>query len=134
TAPGSNSSSEQYWRVGLNLNEFLATGSVFKVGYARYNATNVVSPNPVGGAPARGFGNFPLSLTTDRVFNYPGEVQFPWNLTTDFGTNSGSVTGLYLEWKYGNLTMAAASATLADGTGTTVSNGTGFKISYEVKF
>ncbi|MCX8088744.1 MAG: S-layer homology domain-containing protein [Meiothermus ruber] len=134
TAPGSNSSSEQYWRVGLNLNEFLATGSVFKVGYARYNATNVVSPNPVGGAPARGFGNFPLSLTTDRVFNYPGEVQFPWNLTTGFGTNSGSVTGLYLEWKYGNLTMAAASATLADGTGTTVSNGTGFKISYEVKF
>lgn len=134
TAPGSNTSREQYWRVGLNLNEFLATGSVFKVGYASYSATNVVSPNPVGGAPARGFGNFPLSLTTDRVFNYPGEVQFPWNLTTGFGTNSGSVTGLYLEWKYGNLTMAAASATLADGTGTTVSNGTGFKISYEVKF
>jgi len=134
TAPGSNSSSEQYWRVGLNLNEFLATGSVFKVGYARYSATNVVSPNPVGGAPARGFGNFPLSLTTDRVFNYPGEVRFPWNLTTDFGTNSGSVTGLYLEWKYGNLTMAAASATLADGSGATVSNGSGFKISYEVKF
>jgi len=134
TAPGSNSSSEQYWRVGLNLNEFLAAGSVFKVGYARYSATNVVSPNPVGGAPARGFGNFPLSLTTDRVFNYPGEVQFPWNLTTGFGTNSGSVTGLYLEWKYGNLTMAAASATLADGSGATVSNGSGFKISYEVKF
>lgn len=134
TAPGTNTSSEQYWRVGLNLNEFLATGSVFKVGYASYSATNVVSPNPVGGAPARGFGNFPLSITTDRVFNYPGEVQFPWNLTTGFGTNSGSVTGLYLEWKYGNLTMAAASATLADGTGATVSNGTGFKISYEVKF
>ncbi len=134
TAPGSNSSSEQYWRVGLNLNEFLAAGSVFKVGYASYSATNVVSPNPVGGAPARGFGNFPLSITTDRVFNYPGEVQFPWNLTTGFGTNSGSVTGLYLEWKYGNLTMAAASATLADSGGTTISTGTGFKISYEVKF
>ncbi|GIW30411.1 S-layer homology domain-containing protein [Meiothermus taiwanensis] len=134
TAPGSNSSSEQYWRVGLNLNEFLATGSVFKVGYAQYRATNVVSPLPVGGAPARGFGNFPLSITTDRVFNYPGEVQYPWNLTGGFGTNSGSVTGLYLEWKYGNLTMAAASATLANGSGATVSNGTGFKISYEVKF
>lgn len=134
TAPGSNTSSERYWRVGLNLNEFLAAGSVFKVGYASYSATNVVSPNPVGGAPARGFGNLPLSLTTDRVFNYPGEVQFPWNLTTGFGTNSGSVTGLYLEWKYGNLTMAAASATLADGSGATVSNGSGFKISYEVKF
>ncbi|MDT7921249.1 MAG: S-layer protein, partial [Meiothermus sp.] len=136
TAPGNNSSREQYWRVGLNLNEFLAAGSVFKVGYASYSATNVVSPSSPGGVttPERGFGNFPLSITTDRVFTYPGEVQFPWNLTTGFGTNSGSVTGLYLEWKYGNLTMAAASATLADSGGATISTGTGFKISYEVKF
>jgi len=136
TAPGNNSSSEQYWRVGLNLNEFLAAGSVFKVGYASYSATNVVSPSSPGGVttPERGVGNFPLSITTDRVFTNPGEAQFPWNLTTGFGTTSGSVTGLYLEWKYGNLTMAAASATLADSGGTTVSTGTGFKISYEVKF
>lgn len=134
TAPASNNSSETYWRVGLNLNEFLATGSVFKVAYANYSATNVLSPSPTATTPQRGFGNFPLSITTDRVFTYPGEVQFPWNLTTGFGTASGSVTGLYLEWKYGNLTMAAASADLKDGGGTTVSTGTAFKITYEVKF
>ena len=134
TAPGSNRSSETYWRVGLNLNEFLAAGSVFKVAYANYSATNVVSPNPTATTPQRGFGNFPLSLTTDRVFTFPGEFQFPWNLTTGFGTASGSVSGLYLEWKYGNLTMAAVSATLADAGGTAVSSGTSFKITYEVKF
>ncbi len=134
TAPGSNNSRETYWRAGLNLNEFLAAGSVFKVAYANYSATNVVSPNPTATTPQRGFGNFPLSLTTDRIFTYPGEVQFPWNLTTGFGTASGSVSGLYLEWKYGNLTMAAASATLADAGGTTVSQGNAFKISYKVKF
>lgn len=134
TRGSSNSPSEQFWRAGLTLNEFFAAGSKFKVGYASYTATNVVSPLAQGNAPARGYTGSFSSISNDRIFEYPGEIQFPWNLTTGPGTNSGGVSGIYTEWTYGNLTSAFGVFNFTDGSGNVLSKGTAFKVSYNVSF
>lgn len=132
-----NNPSETYWRAGLKLNEFFASGSVLKVGYAKYTGTNVVNASAPAGSPAvpaRGYLDGSSSITTDRLFAYPGEVQYPWNLTGGTGTASGGVGGLYVEWAYGNLTTAAFVGSLTDANGNGVSQGSSFKISYTVNF
>jgi archaellum component FlaC len=123
---------ESYYRFGLTFNEFLAPKVVAKVGYASYRGQNVV--DPAGGFLTRGYGDYSLSAGTDRLFTYPGEVLFPWNLTTGAGTKSGGVDGIYLEVSYYGLTVAYLDAVLLDGTGTVQSYGRGFKISYNVDF
>jgi len=135
-----NNASETFWKAGINLNEFFATGSVLKVGYANYSATNVLNAsNPLGALtatlPLRGYTNAPLSATTDRIFSYPGEVQYPWNATvTGTGSTTGGVGGLYVEWAYGNLTTAAFVGSVTDANGNGVSQGSAFKIAYTVNF
>jgi hypothetical protein len=123
---------ESYYRFGLTFNEFLAPKVVAKVAYASYRGQNVV--DPAGGYLTRGYGDYSLSAGTDRLFTYPGEVQFPWNLTTGAGTKSGGVDGIYLEVSYYGLTVAYLDAVLLDGTGAVQSYGRGFKISYNVDF
>jgi predicted nucleic acid-binding Zn-ribbon protein len=123
---------ERYYRFGLTFNEFLAPKVVAKVGYASYRGQNVV--DPAGGFLTRGYGDFSLSAGTDRLFTYPGEVQFPWNLTTGAGAQSGGVDGIYLEVSYYGLTVAYLDAVLLDGAGTVQSYGRAFKISYKVDF
>ncbi|GGN00768.1 S-layer protein [Thermus composti] len=132
---GNNDPKETYWRVGLALNEFLAPGASVKVGYARYRGENVANPD---GAPFtsvnRGFGDFSLSATTDRLFTYPGEVQFPWNLTATGNVRSGGVDGIYVEAKYYDFTVAYLDAVLLDGANNVLSYGRAFKVSYDLKF
>ncbi|WP_117237684.1 S-layer homology domain-containing protein [Thermus sediminis] len=123
---------ERYYRLGLTFNEFLAPNVVAKVGYASYRGQNVV--DPAGSFLTRGYGDFSLSAGTDRLFTYPGEVQFPWNLTTGAGTGSGGVDGIYLEVGYYGLTVAYLDAVLLDGTGNVQSYGRAFKISYTTNF
>ncbi|KGQ20961.1 S-layer homology domain-containing protein [Thermus filiformis] len=123
---------ETFYRVGLALNEFLVPGASLKVAYASYRGTNVV--DPAGSFLTRGYGDFSLSATTDRLFTYPGEVQFPWNLTTGAKTNSGGVDGIYVEAKYYNFTVAYLDAILLDGSGNVQSYGRAFKVSYNVEF
>jgi archaellum component FlaC len=131
---------ERYYRFGLTFNEFLAPKVVAKVGYASYRGQNVV--DPAGSFLTRGYGDYSLSAGTDRLFTYPGEVQFPWNLTT-WGNlplpawavpQSGGVDGIYLEVSYYGLTVAYLDAVLLDGAGTVQSYGRAFKISYNVDF
>ena len=134
TRGSSNIPFEQFWRAGLTLNEFFASGSKLKVGYAQYRATNVVSPLPQSGAPARGFTGEFSSISNDRIFEDPSEIKYPWNLTTGPGTDSGGVAGLYTEWTYGNLTSAFGVFDLTDSSGNVLSKGTAFKVSYKVNF
>jgi hypothetical protein len=133
--PGNTSlpdATERYFRVGLAFNEFLVPKATLKVGYASYRGQNVV--DPAGSFLTRGYGDFSLSAGTDRLFTYPGEVQFPWNLTTVANIGSGGVDGIYLEASYYGLTVAYLDAVLLDGAGTVQSYGRGFKISYKVDF
>jgi len=123
---------ESYYRFGLTFNEFLAPKVVAKVAYASYRGQNVV--DPAGSFLTRGYGDYSLSAGTDRLFTYPGEVQFPWNLTTGAGAQSGGVDGIYLEVSYYGLTVAYLDAVLLDGNGAVQSYGRGFKISYNVDF
>ncbi|AMA75005.1 S-layer protein [Thermus parvatiensis] len=132
TRGSTNDAQETYWRVGLTLNEFLAPGASVKVGYASYRGTNVV--DPAGSFLTRGYGDYSLSATTDRLFTYPGEVQFPWNLTTGAGSQSGGVDGIYVEAKYYSFTLAYLDAVLLDGANTVQSYGRAFKVSYDLKF
>jgi len=125
--------SEQYWRAGLKFNEFLAAGSVFGVGYANYNATNVTEPG--GGAqPFAGYGNSWSSINYDRGFAYPAE-QFsgqPWG--TGRGTSSGGLNGLYAQWDYAGFTAAYFTGTVTNSAGTPVSSAQGFKLTYNLTF
>ncbi|WP_243093459.1 S-layer homology domain-containing protein [Thermus thalpophilus] len=132
TRGSTNDAQETYWRAGLTLNEFLVPGASVKVGYASYRGQNVV--DPAGSFLTRGYGDFSLSATTDRLFTYPGEVQFPWNLTTGAGTGSGGVDGIYVEAKYYGFTVAYLDAILLDGAGTLQSYGRAFKVTYSVNF
>ncbi|WP_038040977.1 S-layer homology domain-containing protein [Thermus tengchongensis] len=127
-----NDATEQYYRVGLAFNEFLVPSLVFKVGYASYRGQNMV--DPAGSFLTRGYGDFSLSAGTDRLFTYPGEVLFPWNLTTGAGSRSGGVDGIYLEATYYGLTVAYLDAILLDGAGTFQSYGRAFKITYTTNF
>lgn len=127
-----NDAQETYWRVGLTLNEFLAPGASVKVGYASYRGTNVV--DPAGSFLTRGYGDYSLSATTDRLFAYPGEVQFPWNLTTGAGSQSGGVDGIYVEANYYGFTVAYLDAVLLDGADNVQSYGRAFKVTYNVEF
>ncbi|GEM86247.1 S-layer homology domain-containing protein [Meiothermus granaticius] len=131
-----NSTTETYWRVGINLNEFLVSGSVLKAGYAQYSGTNILSPSPTSIFPARGYTNAPFGIGTDRIFTYPGEVQYPWNNTVVTGRTyaSGGLGGLYLEWAYGNLQAGAFIGSLTDANGNAVSQGSGFKVTYTINF
>ncbi len=132
TRGSTNDASETYYRVGLSLNEFLAPKFTVKVGYASYRGQNVV--DPAGSFLTRGYGDYSLSAGTDRLFTYPGEVLFPWNLTTGAGSQSGGVDGIYLEANYYNFTVAYLDAILLDGAGTFQSYGRAFKITYNVNF
>jgi hypothetical protein len=125
--------SEQYWRVSLKFNEFLAAGSAFSVGYANYNATNVNEPGG-GLQPFAGYTNSLTSYTNDRVFAYPGEPFSgqPWG--TGRGTSSGGVNGLYAEWTYSDFTAAFFTGVVTDAGGATVSSSQGFKVTYNKKF
>jgi hypothetical protein len=132
-----NSTTETYWRVGINFNEFLAAGSVVKVGYAQYNGTNVLSPSPTAVLPFRGYTNQPFGIGTDRIFTYPGEVQYPWNNTLGSAPRtvaSGGLGGLYVEWDYGNLQAGAFFGSVTDASGNGVSQGSGFKVTYSINF
>ncbi|AEG34288.1 S-layer domain-containing protein [Thermus thermophilus SG0.5JP17-16] len=132
TRGSTNDAQETYWRVGLTLNEFLAPGASVKVGYASYRGTNVV--DPAGSFLTRGYGDYSLSATTDRLFAYPGEVQFPWNLTTEAGSQSGGVNGIYVEANYYGFTVAYLDAVLLDGADNVRSYGRAFKVTYNVEF
>ena len=132
TRGSTNDAQETYWRVGLTLNEFLAPGASVKVGYASYRGTNVV--DPAGSFLTRGYGDYSLSATTDRLFAYPGEVQFPWNLTTGAGSQSGGVDGIYVEANYYGFTVAYLDAVLLDGADNVQSYGRAFKVTYNVEF
>ena len=132
TRGSTNDAQETYWRVGLTLNEFLAPGASVKVGYASYRGTNVV--DPAGSFLTRGYGDYSLSATTDRLFTYPGEVQFPWNLTTGAGSGSGGVDGIYVEANYYGFTVAYLDAVLLDGADNVQSYGRAFKVTYNVEF
>ncbi len=132
----SNDVSETYYRIGLALNEFLTTGSVFRIAYASYSGTNLREPTGAASTvPFAGYGNAVSSISTDRLYAHPSEGWAGQPFGTGVqGLATGTVSGLYLEWKYGNLTMAAVSASVQDAGGTTVSTGNSFKITYEVKF
>ncbi|BDG24842.1 S-layer homology domain-containing protein [Thermus thermophilus] len=132
TRGSTNDAQETYWRVGLTLNEFLAPGASVKVGYASYRGQNVV--DPAGSFLTRGYGDYSLSATTDRLFAYPGEVQFPWNLTTGAGSQSGGVNGIYVEANYYGFTVAYLDAVLLDGADNVQSYGRAFKVTYNVEF
>ncbi|BAW01908.1 S-layer protein [Thermus thermophilus] len=132
TRGSTSDAQETYWRVGLTLNEFLVPGASVKVGYASYRGQNVV--DPAGSFLTRGYGDFSLSATTDHLFTYPGEVQFPWNLTTGAGTGSGGVDGIYVEAKYYGFTVAYLDAVLLDGADNVQSYGRAFKVTYNVNF
>ena len=132
TRGSTNDAQETYWRVGLTLNEFLAPGASVKVGYASYRGTNLV--DPAGSFLTRVYGDYSLSATTDRLFTYPGEVQFPWNLTTGAGSGSGGVDGIYVEANYYGFTVAYLDAVLLDGADNVQSYGRAFKVTYNVEF
>lgn len=130
TSPAAN---ETYYRVGLSFNEFFVSGSVFKVGYANYSATNVREPG--GGAqPFAGYGNSVTSNTTDRIFAYPAEGFSGQPFGTGQSTTTGGVGGLYLEWKYGNLQAGAFFGAVTDAAGNGISQGSAFKVTYSINF
>jgi predicted nucleic acid-binding Zn-ribbon protein len=123
---------ERYFRVALALNEFLVPKATLRIGYASYRGRNVV--DPAGGFLTRGHGDYSLSADADQLFAYPGEVRFPWNLTTGAGTGSGGVDGIYLEAGYHNFSVAYLRAILLDGAGAVQSRGWSFKVRYKVGF
>ncbi|GAA6747849.1 S-layer homology domain-containing protein [Thermus brockianus] len=129
---GVNDAKETFWRLQLSLNEFLFQGSRFSVGYAWYRGENVVTPDVPSTVPARGYTSN-LTAFDDRVFAYPGQVQYPWNLTA-LGTATGVVRGWYAEWTFSGLEVAAGIFDLLDASDTVQSTGAGFKVSYTVKF
>jgi hypothetical protein len=131
----SAATNETYYRVGLSFNEFLASGSVFKVGYASYTATNVKEPGN-GAQPFAGYGNSLTSYTNDRMFAHPSELFSgqPFGTGSSTATTSGGASGLYVEWQYGNLQAGAFFGGILDANGNAVSQGSGFKVTYDVKF
>jgi archaellum component FlaC len=119
---------ETYYRVGLKLNEFLASGSTFSVGYAYWEGQNHA------GSPAVGSAYNPFTFTRDRIFRNPdvSAAGAPWAVYP--GNNSGNVSGVYLEWNYYTFSVAAGWFDFNNTGAGTSSSAIGFKVSYEVKF
>ncbi|RTH98037.1 S-layer protein [Thermus scotoductus] len=119
---------ETYYRVGLKLNEFLASGSTFSVGYAYWEGQNHL------GSPAVGSAYNPFTFTRDRIFRNPdvSAAGAPWAVS--LGNNSGNVSGVYLEWNYYTFSVAAGWFDFNNTGAGTSSSAIGFKVSYEVKF
>ena len=120
---------ETYYRVGLKLNEFLVKGSTFSVGYAYWEGANHA------GSPAVGSAYNPFTFTRDRIFRNPdvSAAGAPWAVSP--GTSAGSTRGVYLEWNYYSLSVAAGWFDYnATAPGPDSSSALGFKVSYEVKF
>jgi archaellum component FlaC len=119
---------ETYYRVGLKLNEFLASGSTFSVGYAYWEGQNHL------GSPAVGSAYNPFTFTRDRIFRNPdvSAAGAPWAVYP--GNNSGNVSGVYLEWNYYTFSVAAGWFDFNNTGAGTSSSAIGFRVSYEVKF
>jgi hypothetical protein len=119
---------ETYYRVGLKLNEFLASGSTFSVGYAYWEGQNHA------GSPAFGSAYNPFTFTRDRIFRNPdvSAAGAPWAVVP--GTSAGNVSGVYLEWNYYTFSVAAGWFDFNNTVTATSSSAIGFKVSYEVKF
>jgi archaellum component FlaC len=119
---------ETYYRVGLKLNEFLASGSTFSVGYAYWEGQNHA------GSPAVGSAYNPFTFTRDRIFRNPdvSAAGAPWAVSP--GANSGNVSGVYLEWNYYTFSVAAGWFDFNNTGAGTSSSAIGFKVSYQVKF
>ncbi len=120
---------ETYYRVGLKLNEFLVKGSTFSVSYAYWEGANHL------GSPSVGSAYNPFTFTRDRIFRNPdvSAAGAPWAVLP--GTFAGNTSGVYLEWNFYSLSVAAGwfdynqTAPTADS-----SSAIGLKVSYEVKF
>jgi len=123
---------ETYYRVGLKLNEFLAPGSTFSVGYAYWEGENHL------GSPAVGSAYNPFTFTRDRIFRNPdvSAAGAPWAVypANSRNYNSGNVSGVYLEWNYYNFSVAAGWFDFNNTRTEESSSAIGFKVSYEVKF
>ncbi|GAB6942381.1 S-layer homology domain-containing protein [Thermus brockianus] len=129
---------EVYGRAGLTLNELFAPGLSFTVAGAIYGAWNVARGS---GGPnyliTVGDGENAFSYDRDRLFANPGSVGAP---TASFGTNSGSIEGLYGELKYYDLSVAGGYFRLRQGQANSPFGGTvdtvakAFRVSYTVKF
>ena len=119
---------ETYYRVGLKLNEFLASGSTFSVGYAYWEGQNHL------GSPAVGSSYNPFTFTRDRIFRNPdvSAAGAPWAVNP--GGNAGNVSGVYLEWNYYTFSVAAGWFDFNNTGAAQSSSAIGFKVSYEVKF
>lgn len=126
---------EVYGRAGLTLNELFAPGLSFTVAGAIYGAWNVAQG--AGGLITVGAGENAFSYDRDRLFASPGGTGAP---TASFGSNSGSVEGLYGELKYYDLSVAGGYFRLRQGQANSPFGGTvdtvakAFRVSYTVKF
>ncbi|GLV48532.1 S-layer protein [Thermus sp. LT1-2-5] len=126
---------EVYGRAGLTLNELFAPGLSFTVAGAIYGAWNVAQG--AGSLITVGAGENAFSYDRDRLFANPGGPGAP---TASFGSNSGSIEGLYGELKYYDLSMAGGYFRLRGGQPNSPFGGTvdtvakAFRVSYTVKF
>jgi hypothetical protein len=118
---------ETYYRVGLKLNEFLASGSTFSVGYAYWE----------GQRPRR----FPCGRQRLQPLHLHPRPHLPQprcqrrrSPLGRFRANSGNVSGVYLEWNYYTFSVAAGWFDFNNTGAGTSSSAIGFKVSYEVKF
>ncbi|MDW8481805.1 MAG: S-layer homology domain-containing protein [Meiothermus sp.] len=106
-APNQLDASEQFFRVGLDLADFLLPGATLSVGAAQFTGTGVVG---TAGATTFNFtnrvDNFVFNTTDDRLYNGPSSSfgpMLPVTAPAGNANGAGGIRGIQVRYTYGSL-------------------------------